>query len=89
MTPNEALVSDVQSELLRRGIAMPTRIELIELREGPQGGLAGRLRLRFATVVSGPILIGRTRHFGGGLFSALSEPAQGDYFGLFIPAPDA
>lgn len=71
MTPNEALVSDVQSEVLRRGIAMPTHIEVIELREGPQGGLSGRLRLRFATVVSGPILIGRTRHFGGGLFSAV------------------
>lgn len=71
MTPNEALVSDVQSEVLRRGIAMPTHIEVIELREGPRGGLSGRLRLRFATVVSGPILIGRTRHFGGGLFSAV------------------
>jgi CRISPR-associated protein Csb2 len=71
MTPNEALVSDVQSEVLRRGIAMPTHIEIIELREGPRDGLAGRLRLRFATVVSGPILIGRTRHFGGGLFSAV------------------
>lgn len=71
MTPNEALVSDVKSEVLRRGIAMPTHIEVIELREGPRGGLAGRLRLLFATGVSGPILIGRTRHFGGGLFSAV------------------
>ena len=71
MTPNEALVSDVQSEVLRRGIAIPTHIEVIELREGPRGGLTGRLRLRFATVVSGPILIGRTRHLGGGLFAAV------------------
>jgi len=71
MTPNEALVSDVQSEVLRRGMAIPTHIQVIELRKGPRGGLAGRLRLRFATVVSGPILIGRTRHFGGGLFSAV------------------
>jgi len=69
MTPNEALVSDVQSEVLRRGIAMPTHIEIIELREGPRGGLAGRLRLHFAAAVSGPIMIGRTRHVGGGLFS--------------------
>lgn len=71
MTPDEALVADVGTEVLRRGIAMPTDIEVFELREGPRGGLAGRLRLRFATVVSGPILIGRTRHFGGGLFSAV------------------
>lgn len=68
---NEALVSDVQSELLRRGITMPRDIEVIELREGPRGGLAGRLRILFASAVNGPILIGRTRHFGGGLFSAV------------------
>lgn len=70
MTPNEALVADVQAQVLRRGIAMPTHIEVIEIREGPRGGLAGRLRLHFATSISGPILIGRTRHLGGGLFSA-------------------
>ena len=71
MTPNEALIADVRTEVLRRGIAMPTDIEVFELREGPRGGLAGRLRLRFVTAISGPILIGRTRHFGGGLFSAV------------------
>jgi CRISPR-associated protein Csb2 len=71
MTQKEALVFDVQSELLRRGIATPTQIEVTEFREGPRGGLAGRLQLHFATAVSGPILIGRTRHFGGGLFSAI------------------
>jgi len=70
VTPSEALVADVQAEVLRRGMPIPTHIEVIELREGPRGGLAGRLRIRFATVVSGPILIGRSRHFGGGLFSA-------------------
>jgi len=73
MAPNEVIVSDVKSEVLRRGIAMPTRIEVIELCEGPQGGLAARLRLHFATAVSGMILIGRTRHFGGGLFAAATH----------------
>jgi CRISPR-associated protein Csb2 len=71
MTPIEALVSDVQSEVLRRGLAIPTHIEVIELHEGPRGGVTGRVRLHFATAVSGPILIGRTRHFGGGLFSVI------------------
>lgn len=73
MTQKDALVADVRSEVLRRGIAKPTHIEVIELREGPRGGLAGRLRLHFATAVSGPILIGRTRHAGGGLFSAAAR----------------
>lgn len=71
MTSNEALVSDVRSELLRLGVVMPTHIEVVKLREGPRGGLSGRLRLHFPGVVRGPILIGRTRHFGGGLFSAV------------------
>jgi CRISPR-associated protein Csb2 len=71
MTPDEALIADVRTEVLRRGIAMPTDITVFELHEGPRGGLAGRLLLRFSTAVNGPILIGRTRHAGGGLFSAV------------------
>jgi len=72
-TPSEALVSDIRLELSRRGLAIPTQIEVIHLHEGPKGGLAGRLRLHFATFVKGPILIGHTRHTGGGLFQRLSE----------------
>ena len=71
LAPSEALTSDLQSELHRRGLAMPTQITIIDLHEGPRGGLAGRLRVHFATAVKGPIIIGRTRHFGGGLFSAI------------------
>lgn len=69
-TNSEALMLDVRSELNRRRIAAPIQIEVTEVHEGPRGGLAGRLRLHFANVICGPILIGRTRHFGGGLFAA-------------------
>jgi CRISPR-associated protein Csb2 len=69
VTPEEALIGDLRSEVQRLGIAKPTRIEVIETRQGPRGGLAGRLRLNFENAVSGPILIGRTRHLGGGLFA--------------------
>jgi CRISPR-associated protein Csb2 len=71
VTPNEMLVMDVRTELLRRGTTLPMQIEVMELSEGPRGGVAGRLLLHFATAVSGPILIGRTRHFGGGLFAVV------------------
>lgn len=70
MDKKETLAADVRSEVLKRGIALPAQIEVTELHEGPRGGLAGRLRLHFATAVNGLILIGRTRHVGGGLFSA-------------------
>ena len=72
VSPEEALLSDVRAELLRRGLPMPTRIEVTSLQQGPRGGLAGHLSLYFAVAVSGPILIGRTRHAGGGLFCAAS-----------------
>ena len=71
MTQAEALVADAQAELARRGLAEPESIEVSELRSGPRGGVAGRLRLRFGVAVSGPLLLGRTRHMGGGLFAAV------------------
>lgn len=72
MTQAEALVADVTAEIARRGLAQAEVIEVLELRSGPRGGMAGRLRLRFGVVVSGPLLLGRTRHMGGGLFVCVS-----------------
>jgi CRISPR-associated protein Csb2 len=66
----EAMVADVLVEIHRLGLPAPMEVEVTDLREGPRGGLSGRLRLQFKTVVHGPILIGRTRHLGGGLFAA-------------------
>ncbi len=73
LSPEEALLSDVRAELMRRRLPAPKYIEVISMREGPRAGLAGRLRLHFATAVSGMIMIGRTRHVGGGLFSAAAR----------------
>ncbi len=75
-TNSEALMLDVRSELNRRGIAAPTQIEVTEVHEGLRGGLAGRLRLHFVNIICGPILIGRTRHFGGGLFAAATSRSR-------------
>jgi len=69
VTADEALVSDVRSEIRKLGLPEPMDIEVIQLHQGPRGGLSGKLRLRFAVAVPGLVLIGRTRHFGGGLFS--------------------
>jgi CRISPR-associated protein Csb2 len=33
-------------------------------------GLFGEMRLKFRAAVEGPLLLGRDRHFGGGLFAA-------------------
>lgn len=69
MTQAEGLVADAKAEIARIGLAQPESIDVLELRSGPRGGVAGRLRLRFRVVVPGPLLLGRTRHMGGGLFA--------------------
>jgi CRISPR-associated protein Csb2 len=66
----EALIADAKAEVARRGLPDPERVEVSEVRAGPRGGLAGRLELRFRVAVAGPLVLGRTRHLGGGLFAA-------------------
>lgn len=66
---SEALAADVHGELRRLKLPNPVSVDTVDIQEGPRGGLRGRLRLRFATAVPGLILLGRNRHFGGGLFS--------------------
>lgn len=72
VTPEQALIADAKVEIARRALPQPQGIEVLEIRPGLRGGLAGKLRLRFAVAVPGPLLIGRTRHTGGGLFAAVA-----------------
>ena len=71
----EALKEDVTAELLRCGWpqALPDSIEILSIRRGARGGLAGRLRLSFLTAQCGPLMIGRTAHKGGGLFAGIAN----------------
>lgn len=71
VTAADALVTDVLGEIRRQGMSAP-EVDVLEVWEGPRGGLAGRLRFRFKAAQAGPILIGRTRHFGGGLFQPIT-----------------
>ena len=64
-----ALAADAAAELARIGWPAPVSVEVLSVRRGARGGLAGRLRLTFATAQAGPLVIGRTAHLGGGLFA--------------------
>ena len=66
----EELKADVLAELDRIGWPVPATVEVLATRRGSRGGLQGRLRLSFATAQTGPLMIGRTAHKGGGLFAA-------------------
>ena len=71
--PAEFVKADVTMECRRRGLPSPVEVEVLNVGSGPRGGRpAAMLKLRFATAVRGPILLGRDSHTGGGLFRAVS-----------------
>lgn len=69
-TAREILAEDLRAECARRGLPAPVRIDAHSAR-GERGlGLTGRASLEFASTVAGPLMLGRTRFVGGGLFGA-------------------
>lgn len=68
---HSALAEDVQQSL-QRGHWPTAQIEVLQCFTGSEG-LAGRIRLSFASAVSGPIVLGRRRFVGGGLFRAVAR----------------
>jgi CRISPR-associated protein Csb2 len=69
---NEALAADVRAECRRLGLP-EARVKSSKVRGAPGSGLTGDVTLLFERPVAGPLLLGRTRYFGGGLF----RPVQG------------
>jgi CRISPR-associated protein Csb2 len=69
-----AVTDDLTLECVRRGLPRP-EVEVLDLAAGRRGGgLAARVRVRFAVPVAGPVLLGRDSHAGGGVFSAAPRP---------------
>jgi CRISPR-associated protein Csb2 len=59
------LAHDVSAECERRGLPTPTEVEILECKGVANGGgVKARARLRFATAVRGPLLLGRDSHRG-------------------------
>ncbi|GDY13101.1 hypothetical protein LBMAG53_19790 [Planctomycetota bacterium] len=68
----EALAADVRAECRRLGLPEPS-VESSNIRGVPGIGLVGDVTLCFERSVAGPLLLGRTRYFGGGLFQRAVE----------------
>ena len=68
----EALSADLRAECRRRGLPEP-RVTPREPHGVPGGGLVGGARLTFEVAVEGPVVLGRSRHLGGGLFSGTTR----------------
>jgi CRISPR-associated protein Csb2 len=68
----EALAVDMRAECRRLGLTEPD-VVVRSIRSVPGAGLNGNLRLTFGQAVCGPLLLGRTRYLGGGLFLPVNE----------------
>lgn len=64
---HEAIKLDVVAECLRRGFPKPVAT-ILEARGVPGRGVEARVQLEFSVAVQGPVVLGRTRYLGGGLF---------------------
>jgi len=71
----EALAADVRAECRRLRLPKP-RIVARNVRGVPGAGLTGEVELTFGHCVAGPLLLGKTRYFGGGLFRPAHEEAS-------------
>jgi CRISPR-associated protein Csb2 len=67
----EAVVIDIRRECERRKLPMPDAVRVKSVRGVSGVGVVARVELTFAVAVRGPILLGKTRYLGGGLFRAV------------------
>jgi CRISPR-associated protein Csb2 len=65
----DALAINLRSECIQLGLPEP-KVCVLKTYSVPGLGLSGRARLLFPIAVEGPIILGRNRYMGGGLFSA-------------------
>lgn len=69
VTAPEAVAADLVLECSRRGLPRP-RVSVLDTSGVPGRGLEGDVRLEFDAGIAGPLVLGRTRFLGGGLFRA-------------------
>lgn len=72
-TAHDAIIEDVKAECATAKLPVPTSVTVENVKGIPGKGLSGFVRLTFPRVVQGPILLGRSRHLGGGLFRATAQ----------------
>jgi CRISPR-associated protein Csb2 len=65
-----ALSADLFAECRRRGLPAPSAVIVRDTWGAAGKGLSGSVRLEFDAAVGGPILLGKSRYLGGGVFFA-------------------
>jgi len=67
VTAEEALEMDLLVECRRRGLPVP-RVQVMTCQGVAKVGVEGRVQLHFNVSVQGPLVLGRSRYEGGGVF---------------------
>lgn len=76
-TAEDVIRLDVMSECKRHGLPRPIRVDIDSRKSSSGKGLSAMLTVAFKCPVSGPMLLGKTRHKGGGLFSGMTVEPKG------------
>jgi CRISPR-associated protein Csb2 len=71
----EMLAEDVRTECMRRGLPPPS-VKVLRTRGVSGRGLEGFVSLSFPIAIEGPLVLGRTRYLGGGLFAHVETPSS-------------
>jgi CRISPR-associated protein Csb2 len=77
MSAAEAVVDDVRRECDRRGLPKPDNIRIASVHGEDGVGVIARVELAFGVALRGPLLLGKTRYLGGGLFEPVQREAPG------------
>lgn len=67
-----ALTENLLAEGRRVGLPTP-RVSVLRAKGVREVGLVGEVRLKFRKAVPGPVLLGKTRYLGGGLFASRND----------------
>lgn len=70
----QTVIVDVRRECDRRKLPRPEEVRVSSVRGVARVGVVARIELTFRVAVDGPLLLGRTRYLGGGLFQPVREP---------------
>lgn len=73
VAPEDALAMDRRTECRRHGLPAP-RVRTLECQGVAAVGLQGRVQLEFDAAVQGPLVLGRSRCKGSGLFLSTRFP---------------
>jgi CRISPR-associated protein Csb2 len=68
-----AIVVDVIESCHVENIPRPIEVDVVDIFSDARRGLRANLRLHFATAIAGPLLLGRSRYKGGGLFQSVVD----------------